>query len=271
MYLSRQVASTISSITVILLSSLLIGCSTKTQLGNWGESATITPGWNRFTNSVRNAATSPKTWAPLAIASISYITDADERVSNWAVENKPVFGKSAPDASSDLRQSATDIYRLTVLITPSGNNPQEWIFNKAKGITVGAAAIATVGEITDFTKETAGRTRPNGENTRSFISGHASSTAIHTELATQNIYYLDTSPLITQATAWGLYGLNAASAWSRVESGSHYPSDVLASMAVGNFISIIFHQTFMPHNNSSDIYAYIEEDGTYMFKYTFRY
>jgi membrane-associated phospholipid phosphatase len=33
----------------------------------------------------------------------------------------------------------------------------------------------------------------------------------------------------------GMHALSFATAWARVEGGWHYPSDTLASMAIGNF------------------------------------
>ena len=37
----------------------------------------------------------------------------------------------------------------------------------------------------------------------------------------------------------------AATAWSRVEGGKHYPSDVLFGAALGNFIAVFIHDAFL--------------------------
>jgi hypothetical protein len=34
-------------------------------------------------------------------------------------------------------------------------------------------------------------------------------------------------------------------AWARVEAGAHFPSDVLAGAALGNFLSAVVHDSFM--------------------------
>jgi membrane-associated phospholipid phosphatase len=43
----------------------------------------------------------------------------------------------------------------------------------------------------------------------------------------------------------GLTGLAAGTAWARVEGGVHFPSDVLAGAALGNFMGRLFQHAFL--------------------------
>ena len=39
--------------------------------------------------------------------------------------------------------------------------------------------------------------------------------------------------------------LGAATAWARVEAGAHFPTDVLAGAALGNFTALLIHDAFL--------------------------
>ena len=43
----------------------------------------------------------------------------------------------------------------------------------------------------------------------------------------------------------GAGAVTVGTAWARVESGDHYPSDVLVGMALGNFVGAVFAQVFL--------------------------
>jgi hypothetical protein len=40
-------------------------------------------------------------------------------------------------------------------------------------------------------------------------------------------------------------GFGYATAWARIEAGAHYPTDVLAGAALGNFVSLFVHDAFL--------------------------
>ena len=44
---------------------------------------------------------------------------------------------------------------------------------------------------------------------------------------------------------FGFFTLSAGTAWARVEGGVHYPSDVLAGAALGNFTAVLLHDLFL--------------------------
>jgi membrane-associated phospholipid phosphatase len=60
-----------------------------------------------------------------------------------------------------------------------------------------------------------------------------------------------------------LYSIAAGTAWARVEAEKHYPSDVLAALAVGNFVATLFNDTFLqPAAGNAMLSVWPGETGT---------
>lgn len=236
-----------SRLALVCCALLLSACSTLPDGRGWGEGATLVPGWQRVQSSAVNAARDPWTWAPLLGAAVFQIDDFDRRTSDWAREHTPVFGsqRSAEDWSDDLRSASSVAHYLTILATPSGDEPGEWLLNKTKGTLVDAAAVAATGEITNAMKRGFGRERPNGDDSESFPSGHTSSSAVHTRLASRNLQSIEMSDGTRTALDVGLHALTIGTSWARIEAGWHYPSDTLFSMALGNFLAAFINDAFM--------------------------
>lgn len=230
---------------------LVAGCSTLPGHPLWGQNATIRPGWTRVGNAAADAALSPATWAPLAGAAICWGSGIDHSVSNWASENTPIFGSqtNASHVSDDLVAASIAVYGLTVIATPSGDQTGKWLENKAAGLGVQAAAIIAANGLTGGLKSAVGRPRPNGGGTQSFPSGHATNVAVLDSLSSTNLEYLPLSPLEQTLSQAGLVTLTAATAWARIEARKHYPSDVLAGIAIGNFFSRFFNDAFLGPGN----------------------
>lgn len=254
------------SLRYMLLPSILpiTGCSTIATNESWGSQTTLTPGWSVVKQATKDAAMSPKTWLPLTAGLLTYATGQDAKISTWARDTQPIFGKDAAAASSELRDSATNIYYISVVLTPGSSKPAEWLIDKAKGITVGAATYALTSEITDLAKERVGRERPNKENTRSFLSGHTTSTATNFSLTDANMRSMEINEDAKENISYGLYGATILSAWSRVEAGAHYPSDVLASMALSNFATIFMYNSFLTPRYQDSIVYFDYHDGSTM-------
>ncbi|HJY41230.1 MAG TPA: hypothetical protein VJ303_08340, partial [Steroidobacteraceae bacterium] len=135
-----------------------------------------------------DAARDPWVWAPLAGAAVLQIDDLDRRTADWAREHTPVFGsqRNAENWSDDLRTASALAHYATIVATPGGDEFGEWVANKARGTLVDVAAVSATVAITRSLKMSVGRTRPNGEDDESFPSGHTSSSAVHTRLASRN-------------------------------------------------------------------------------------
>lgn len=235
------------SLAILISAAHLCACGTLPSGEGWGEEATIAPGWERVGTAAREAAADPWVWGPLVGAAVFQIDNWDREVSDWAREDTPVFGSqtSAEQWSDDLRKASAHIHHATLLLTPSGDQPREWLWNKAKGAMVQIAAVSATSELTVEFKDAFGRERPNGLALESFPSGHTSSSAVHTRLASRNLRSLDISPRARTVADVGLYALTIGTSWARIEAGWHYPSDTLAGMALGNFLASFINDAFL--------------------------
>ena len=223
------------------------GCTTLPSGRGWGEDATLSPGWARAREVAIEAARDPWVWAPLIGAAAFQIDDLDRRTSDWAREHTPVFGsqRNAERWSDDLRDASAIAHYATIIATPSGDEPREWIVNKAKGALVDAAAVAATGFTTNAIKDISDRERPNGDDSASFPSGHTSSAAVHARLASRNLESIEMSDGWRGGANVGLTALTLGTSWARIEAGWHYPSDTLVGMALGNFIASFVNDAFL--------------------------
>lgn len=241
----------------------LSACGTLPSGKRWGEDATLRPGWERVQTSAVNAAKDPWTWGPLLGAAAFQIDNFDRRTSDWAREHTPVFGSqtSAKDWSDDLRSASSFAHYASILATPSGDEPGDWMLSKLKGTLVGVAAVSATGQVTNFLKEQTDRIRPNGADGESFPSGHTSASAVHTSLAARNLESIAVSDATRATLNVGLHALTFGTSWARIEAGWHYPSDTLFSMALGNFIASFINDAFMglPDRNASFAVQTIED------------
>jgi membrane-associated phospholipid phosphatase len=194
------------------------------------------------------------------LAAVS-IDDWDRKISSWAVENAPLFGSSenARSASDPLWMATQLSMAGTALAVPNG--PSAWE-RKAERLVLEELALVLNDGTTGALKSVADRERPDGSNTSSFPSGHASQTALMARMACFNI---DGLPRLSRG--WRLTlktsftALAGATAWSRVEGGKHFPSDVLFGAALGNFIAVFVHDAFLAQYSNVLLSARIEGGG----------
>lgn len=226
---------------------VLCGCGTLQNGRGWGEDATWRPGWERVQVAAVTAARDPWVWGPLIGAAAFQIDDWDRRTSDWAREQTPVFGsqRNAQDWSDDLRSVSVFVHYATLMATPSGADPGDWIMNKAKGTLVSVAAVSSTVLVTNSLKQAFDRERPNAAAGESFPSGHTSSSAVHTRLASRNLQSIEMGDGARRALDAGLVALTLGTSWARIEAGWHYPSDTLFSMALGNFIAAFMNDAFL--------------------------
>lgn len=239
---------------------LLFGCSTLPNDRLWGEDATLHPGWQKIRVAALDAAKKPQTWAPLAGAAVFLAADWDQRVSDWAVDNHPLFGSEsgARNASDDLLYGTIAAYGLTALATPGGEQTRPWIKSKLKGGTVAGGAVLTATGVTEGIKHLVGRWRPDDTDNKSFPSGHATGAAAMATLASRNLDQLDLTANQRTLARVGLVGLTAGTAWARVEAQKHYPSDVLAGMAIGYYFSAVINDAFLGLNEEAPLKASLD-------------
>jgi membrane-associated phospholipid phosphatase len=225
----------------------LTGCATLPNGRGWAQDATLHPGKARARKALENALGSPATWAPVALALALQIDGMDERLATWAADETPVFGsrEDAARASDRLAEAAGYVYGISLLATPSGEDARSWTVNKLKGGALGYAALATTYGAVDLLKTTTNRTRPDGSDDRSFVSGHAAGSAVHATLASRNAESIFQASAPRAASALTCALLAGSCAWARVEAHKHYPSDVLAGLALGHFIGALVNDAFI--------------------------
>jgi membrane-associated phospholipid phosphatase len=208
------------------------------------------PSGERWKRATMSALTSRGTWVPLIGAGVVGIDDWDREISDWAVENTPLFGsmENALEASDNLKTVTTLAMAGTALAVPNGDGAWEW---KPERLVLEVGAVQVNNLLTNGLKSVTGRERPDGSDDRSFPSGHASQAFTRAILACRNI---DQIPGL--ANGWGLAlktsfrVIAAGTAWARVEGGVHYPSDVLFGAALGNFVAVFVHGAFLPADSA---------------------
>ena len=245
--LSRTPVFLRNAFACILFGIALAGCGTLPNGRGWGQDAIWPVNVKRIKESAHNAFFNPNTLIPLAGAGVFYAGDFDEKVSRWATKHHPVFGsgESAVCANRSFKNTLEIGMYATALATPSGDEPSEWIYSKSKGIGVEIAAWKAVRSATNVLKGATERTRPDGSNDTSFPSSCTSFAFSSATLSNHNLDYIDLNSNWRRGLHFGNFCLASGVAWSRVEAGAHYPSDVLAGAALGNFLSEFIYNAFL--------------------------
>lgn len=247
---------------IVLVTMVLCGCSgTMTNGRRWGEDVTLTPGWEKVKDSAWNALKSPEVWAPAIGALALQVNDSDERISDWALEHNPVFGESdaASKASDDLVTATKVVYGLSVLATPGGSLDSQWGVSKAKALGMGLAAYGLTEVTTDALKSGTNRELPDGSDDDSFPSAHTSEAAVYAILADRNLRAANMPRWAKVTSKVGLTALPLATGWARVEAAVHYPSDILAGMALGHFFGMFINDAFI--GTDKDVFQLSLEAG----------
>lgn len=231
---------------LVLLTTLTAGCSTLPNGQRWGEDVSF-PSWEKLKSSAWKAARDPHTWVPLAGALVLSVGDLDEDLSDWALREHPLFGSesSADDASDTMAEGLAVTAIISALATPGGSSGTEWASAKLKGMLVETSAAVVAGGVTSVLKDTTGRTRPDDSDDDSFPSAHASAASSFAVLTSRNLDAIDMSPVSRKVLKYSATTVAAATAWARVESRDHYPTDVLAGAALGHFLTAVIHDSMM--------------------------
>lgn len=225
----------------------LSACGTLDNGRAWGEDATITPSNSKIREAFISAASHPASWSPLLAATVLSATDLDKEISDQLSEETPLFGsnKDADDASDLLRDSLIASVVVSALAMPAGENTGEHLINKSKGLFTEAMVLKTTSLTTGILKDFVGRERPNKLSDHSFPSGHSSRAFAAAALTSKNLDSLSLGENTKTGFRVGLYTFATGTAWARVEAKVHYPVDVLAGAALGNFLSRFIHDAFL--------------------------
>lgn len=249
----------------LMLLCLVCGCGTMEGGRGWGQDALWPVNLDRVGRAAHDAFFHPGTLVPLAGAAVFAIDDFDERTSDWAVKHNPIFGSedNAGDASDALRDVLRVEVLATALATPSGDTSSQWLIAKLRGLAVELGAVGATGALTSWGKDATGRERPDESDDRSFPSGHASTSASYATLANRNLEYIEPLEDIRPVLAAANTALVLGTGWARVEARRHFPSDVLAGVALGHFVTAFIHDAFMnlPEDGSVELATFVLEDG----------
>lgn len=233
---------------LLLCVLLLIGCGTMRNGRSWGQDALYPVSWDRVKQAASNAVFDYQVLVPAAGALIFTIDDWDERASDWAIDHTPLFDsvEDAKDASDTMRDILMAEAIATGFLTPSGEEPGEWLAAKARGFAVELAAAGATGGATALLKDATGRERPDERNDNSLPSAHASASFSYATIANRNIDAMDWPKPVKRTVQVSNLLLATAVAWARVEGARHYPSDVLAGAALGSFLTTFIYDAFLP-------------------------
>jgi len=239
-------------LTVVVGTSALSGCaSSKRGL----EPRDYWPSGARWKQAASRALKDRGTWIPLAGAAVVSVDDWDREISDWAVDTTPVFGSSEnARQASDTLWIATQLSMAgTALAVPNGDGPWQ---RKPERLVIEELAVLLAAGTTSAIKSLVDRERPDGSNDRSFPSGHASQSFTMARMACLNVDDLPAMSRVWRVSLKTTFTTIAATtAWSRVEGGKHYPSDVLVGAALGNFVAVFVHEAFLPADSKTSFNA----------------
>ena len=239
---------------LVLCFLLQCGCGVKRPLkGYWPDGA-------RWRTASRDALRDPGTWVPAAGALVFGLTNLDDEVADWAMTERPLFGTADnADEASDNLQSATRLgMYATALAVPGGDDP--W-GRKIERLLLQQVTAGGIKGLVKLTKSATGRTRPDGSDDRSFPSGHAAAAFSFGTFGKRNLDDLRLGRGWTRGLKIGFRLGEAGTAWARIEADKHYPSDVMASAALGNFIASLMHDAFLKRDRSADVSVRVVGDG----------
>jgi len=184
--------------------------------------------WSQVVTNSRSSIKQKSVWVPLAAAAVFAASNADHEVSDWAIERKPIFGST--ENAADWADGLSTGLVAAAVVTSIAKRDERYQPLVTDLLVLGSAYAFSAGM-----KRVVGRTRPDGWNDLSFPSLHATSAFAGANITARNL----TNPETANANLIRpvLIACATASAWGRIEGARHYPSDVLAGAAIGNFFA----------------------------------
>lgn len=127
---------------------------------------------------------------------------------------------------------------LSGVLTLKANQSVDW--NMANTLLQNTVITAN---LTQTVKLFAGRKRPStwggNDDLRSFFSGHSSLTASAATTALYYAYNIPDAPKYAKGIGWTAAGLSILTGILRIESGKHYPTDVITGLIIGSGVALL--------------------------------
>lgn len=251
-------------------------CSLFTKKGNWGEKAIYPVKWERVKKSFIKNVTSRHVWIPATAGLVIYSAGYDTKLSDWATSDSLFFrDEEAAERYSDTFKNILEIEMYgSILFTSSSKEGDDWkdlTIKKLKGGTVVFASQALAHNSTTTLKNHIYRERPNGNDGKSFPSGHATDAATYRMLTTKNFESTDMNSYLRNGLNILNGGITASAVWARVEANAHYPSDALLGYSIGSFVSGFIYDAFMNLEDTESLVMFPSGDGGTVVKYTLHY
>jgi hypothetical protein len=213
--------------------------------------------WERTSEAAQHAAVHPSVWAPVIGAGVFTIDHLDRRTATYLSDHAPIFGdsESAGNASDDLESLLHVTAGISAFAAPVPAG-EDATLHRGEHLAVVVGGLALTGGITDGIKNATRRERPNDSDDRSFPSGHASQAFASATFASANVHRAWGDSSGAQWADAGLYTAASLTALARVEADVHYPSDVLAGAALGNFMARFLDELLLADTDTALVTAF---------------
>ncbi len=201
------------------------------------------PRASAWSSATKMALTDRGTWIPALAAGLIVVGGWDRQISAWALRNPTLFSSSsrAGDMSDDFLTASQVIMLASGLFAKDDGN---FLTDRLKreGWEIGGAATTLL--LTLAGKAAFRRIRPDESSRSSLPSGHSSMAFASSAASMRNFSDFEMGRGLHIGADIAVETVAAASAWSRVEAGVHYPTDVLLGAALGNAVSVLFYELY---------------------------
>jgi len=238
---------------VVSFCVILTGCATSPK-NKWDTSKSILPCWDSVKRSAATAANDTYTWAPLTTAFLFTLNNYDQKTLDWATKEEPRYwGLERAKKKSNEMLDALKANLLISSLAANANSNSRLAYDlgfQLTAIGLNHAATKTLKQITDrkrIDRDVSGTSKD------SFPSSHASSAAIITRLTANNIDRTNISQVHKNWWKFSTFTAAALTGVERVKGKRHYPSDVFAGYALGNFLGIFLTELFVPEQDQSQV------------------
>jgi len=150
-------------------------------------------------------------------------------------------------------------------VTPGGDDALSYLDSKGRALLVRAAASEVRARATTRLKRGVQRPRVDGTDDLSFPSGHTSAAFNHAAWTAMALEEVPIDGDVRTGMQWTAYAAAVATGWARVEAGRHYPVDVLAGAALGNFTARFFQHAFLGPADPDAPQVSVSSDGDTLF------